>query len=112
MTGFRYIAALIALVLALPAGVAAQNREHLQLTADLRVLQEQLAKVQLATNQLLELYKATNKRLDDMGSANQKASADIQLLINNLGTTVTTLREKLDDNTVRVQQLAQELPSI
>lgn len=102
----------LALVLGLPAVAAAQNREHLQMSADLQMLEEKLSRAQLASNQLAEQLKALSKRLDDQAAASQKQVADIQLLINNLATTVNTVREKLDDNTVRVSQLTQELPAM
>ena len=54
----------LALVACLPAVAGAQNREHLQMNADLRMLQEQLSRVQLASNQLAEQLKVLNKRLD------------------------------------------------
>ncbi len=102
----------LALVMCLPAVAAAQNREHLQMTADLRILEEKLNRAQLASNQLTDQLKALAKRIDDQASVSQKQAADIQLLINNLSTTVNTVREKLDDNTVRVSQLTQELPAM
>ncbi len=102
----------LALVMCLPAVAAAQNREHLQMTADLRILEEKLSRAQLASNQLTDQLKALAKRIDDQASVSQKQAADIQLLINNLSTTVNTVREKLDDNTVRVSQLTQELPAM
>jgi tol-pal system protein YbgF len=95
-----------------PGLARAQNREQLQTNADIRMLQEQVAKLQLATNQLTALVSTVNQRLDENAAASQKASADSQLLIKDLTTTVNTVREKLDDNTVRVQQVMQEVPSL
>jgi tol-pal system protein YbgF len=96
----------------LPAPSAAQNREHLQLTADLQILQEQVARLQLTTNQLAEQLKATNTRVDQASETNVKSFANQQLLINTITGTLTTMREKLDDNAVRVSQLTQELSAI
>ena len=95
-----------------PGMARAQNREQLQTNADIRMLQEQVAKLQLATNQLTALVSTVNQRLDENATANQKAAADSQLLSKDLTTTVNTVREKLDDNTVRVQQVMQEVPSL
>lgn len=101
-----------ALLLWLPAAAGAQNRSEIQMNADLRMLQEQVSRLQLAANQLAQELKAMNARLDDQTSSNLKQTADLRLLINSLTSTVNTVREKLDDNTVRVTQLMQELPAM
>ncbi len=90
----------------------AQNREHLQMNADLRILQEQVSRLQLSVNRLDAQIAETNKRLDATTAASVKGFADQQLLINQLATTVATIRERLDDNTVRVSQLSQEFSAI
>lgn len=108
----RSFTAVATLWLALAGSAAAQNRAELQMNADLRMLQEQVSRLQLATNQLAEQLKIINKRLDDQASSTQKQVADVRMLITNLANTVNTVREKVDDNTVRVSQLGQELPAI
>src|SRR6185369_5379620 len=102
-----FVAALVT-----PSAARAQNRAELQMNADLRMLQEQVSKLQLSVNQLTELVKATNKRLDDNADANVKAFANQQLLISNITTTLRTMGEKLDDNTGRVSKLSQEFTAI
>lgn len=106
------IHAIVLMLLLVPVSGLAQNREHLQINADLRMLQEQVSRLQLTTNQLGENLTATNKRLDAVANDNVKGFADQQLLINQVATTLSTVREKLDDNTVRVSQLTQELSAI
>ncbi len=108
----RLLTATVMVWLALAGTPAAQNRAELQMNADLRMIQEQVSRLQLATNQLTEQLKIINKRMDDQSSASQKQVADVRLLITNLANTVNTIREKVDDNTVRVSQLGQELPAI
>lgn len=101
-----------ALLLWLPAAATAQNRAEIQMNADLRMLQEQVSRLQLAANQLAQELKTVNARLDDQAASGLKQTADLRLLVNNLTLTVNTVREKLDDNTVRVTQLMQELPAM
>lgn len=108
----RLLTATVMVWLALAGTPAAQNRAELQMNADMRMIQEQVSRLQLATNQLTEQLKIINKRMDDQSSASQKQVADVRLLITNLANTVNTIREKVDDNTVRVSQLGQELPAI
>ena len=103
---------LLALSLSAPRPALAQNREHLQIFADLRMLQETVARLQKAAADLDEQIKTVNKRLDDQNAATVKAFADQRLLINGLGASVITLREKLDDNAVAVRQLTPEVSAI
>jgi TolA-binding protein len=108
----RYPLLAALLIVGLPALASAQNRAELQMNADLRMVQEQVSRLQLAVNQLAESLKTLNARIDDQSATGQKQVADMRLLVNNLTTTVQTVREKLDDNSVRVSQLGQELPAI
>lgn len=102
----------VAALLTLPALAGGQSRQDQQMSADVRILQEQVSRLQLGTNQLAEQLRVITKRLDDQTGANQKQVADLQVLINTLSSTVNTVREKLDDNSVRVSQLMQELPGM
>jgi tol-pal system protein YbgF len=108
----RYALLATLLVLGLPTIAPAQNRAELQMNADLRMVQEQVSRLQLTVNQLAESLKAIDGRIDSESATSQKQVADMRLLFNDLRTTVNTVREKLDDNNVRVSQLGQELPAI
>jgi tol-pal system protein YbgF len=109
----RHTLIILAFVLALaPAGALAQNREHLQMTADLRMLQEHVSRLQLAVNRIDQQLAETNKRIDSVNAASVKGFADQQLLINQLAGTLASVRERLDDNSVRVSQLGQEFSAI
>ena len=44
---YRLLSWAVMLVLVAPAAARAQNREHLQLEADLRILQEQIGRLQM-----------------------------------------------------------------
>ena len=90
----------------------AQNRAELQMNADLRMLHEQVNKLQLTVNQLAEQLKTTNKRIDDTADANLKGFANQQLLNSNNATSLRTMSEKLDDNSTRVSKLSQEFTYI
>ena len=99
-------------VLASPAVLPAQNRQDLQIQSDLRQLTEQVNRLQLTVNQLAEQIKAVNGRVDQVADTNLKAAADQRLAVGNVSTAVGTLRENLQDNTVRVSQLAQEFGAV
>ena len=59
---------------AVPA--AAQNREHQQQAAELRILQEQQQQLSLGLAQIAEALKALNARLDEVTASNRKGFAD------------------------------------
>ena len=107
----RLLVAAVALLLC-PSTGAAQNREHLQQSAELRILQEHVSRLQLSVNRLDAELAETNKRLDASTNATVKGFADQQLLINQLAATLSSVRERLDDNSVRVSQMSQEFTAI
>ena len=59
-----------------PATPAAADREHQQIMADLRMLQEQTQQLQALMNGLGEALKAVNSRLEDQTMLERKAFAD------------------------------------
>ena len=108
---FRPLAALI-LSLAFVSPAAAANKEHQQLMADIRMLQEQAQLLQNLLGTLNETLKAVNARLDQQADANRKAFADQKLLVDNLTKDLGVVREKVDDNNVRVGSLSQEVDAL
>jgi tol-pal system protein YbgF len=105
---------LIALLTAPP--VAAQNREHQQMAAEVRMLQEQtqqLAITLAALNQALtESIKALNARLDQAGDATRKGFADQKLTIDAIVEGVQVIRERSNDTNVRIGSLSEELEAM
>jgi tol-pal system protein YbgF len=108
---FRPIPALIlTLLVATPASAA--NKEHQQVMADLRMLQEQAQLLQNMLGTLTDALKAVNARLDQQAEATRKSVADEKLLIDTLTKDLSIVREKVDDNNVRVGSLAQEVDAL
>jgi tol-pal system protein YbgF len=101
---------------ALPSPAAAQNREHQQLAADARVLQEQTQQLAISiaqlTQTLAEAVKALNARLDDANNASRKGFADQKLLIDNMANDVRVVRERTDDTNLRIATLREELEAM
>jgi TolA-binding protein len=104
--------ALFAIVVAMPRPLHAANKEHQQLAADLRMLQEQAQMLQNLIGSVTEALKAVNTRLDQQAETTRKAFADQKLVVDNLTSDVRVIREKLDDNNVRIGSLTQELDSL
>ena len=100
------------LLLFAAAPASAANKEHQQLMADLRMLQEQSQQLQNLIGSVTEALKAVNARLDQQSETTRKAFADQKLVIDNLTNDVRVIREKLDDNNVRIGSLTQEVDSL
>jgi TolA-binding protein len=105
------LAACGALALA-PPPARAQNRAETQMLVELRTLQEQVQRMQLAMNQLAEQVKATESRLDAQSGDTRKGFADQRVLIDAMATGLRAQNERENESAVRIAQLNQELKAI
>src|SRR5215208_6391192 len=110
MNLLRSTLALAALAAAVPA--VAQNREHQQMSAELRMLQEQTQQLALTLAQIGDALKALNGRLDTADQAAQKRFADQELLIKKLSDDVSAVRERSQDTDTRLRKLADEVEAL
>ena len=95
---------------ALPAG--AQNREHQQMSAELRMLQEHNQQLSLSLAQLAESLKAINARMDGADQTAQKRFADQELLLKRLGDILSAVSERTQDTDTRLRKLADEVAAL
>ena len=95
-----------------PGVAAAQNREHQQLFADLRMLQEQTQQLRLAVASLAEAITKVGARVDDQSNVTRKLFADQGLVIGALTDNARILREKLDATNVSMSKDAHELETM
>jgi tol-pal system protein YbgF len=95
-----------------PATPVAADREHQQIMADLRMLQEQTQQLQALMNGLGEALKAVNSRLDDQTGLERKAFADGKVQMDAISGDIRVVREKVDETNVRLGSISQELESI
>jgi tol-pal system protein YbgF len=93
-------------------GAQAADREHAQLMADLRMLQEQTQQLQVTVNALTEALKLVTKSLDDQSAMVRKSLADQKLVVDTLTGDVRVVREKLDETNVRISSLSQEFEAL
>ena len=100
------------LTVAAAAPAAAADKETRQMMADLRILQEQSQQLQNLIAAMTEAIKAVNTRIDEQTGANRKSFADQKLVIDTLSSDLRVVREKVDDNSVRVGSLGQELDAL
>jgi len=113
MKSFRIAAAALTLaVLVVPRPAAAANKEHQQLMADLRILQEQSQQLQNMVATLAEAIKAVNARIDQQAETDRRTAADAKLLIDTLTKDLSIVREKADDTNVRAGSISQEIDAL
>jgi tol-pal system protein YbgF len=91
---------------------AAANKEHLQLMAEIRMLQEQNQQLQAILGSLQDTLKTVTTKIDDQSAATRKAMADQLLAVNNIGDNVRVLREKTDETNVRISTVSQEIDAL
>lgn len=104
--------ALILVVTAVSVPASAANREHQQLMADLRILQAETQRLARSLQELAEAIKGVSARLDEQASATRKAFADQRLLVDGVSADVRVVREKIDDSSVRLNSLSQDVEAL
>ena len=97
---------------ALTVPVAAQNREHQQMAAELRMLQEQQQQLAVTLAQVIESLKAMPTRIDDASAAARKGFADQELRAGALAETVGQIRERTQDTDTRLRSLRDEVDAL
>jgi tol-pal system protein YbgF len=114
LSGWRLGAAglLVGVLLGGGAPLAAANREHAQMMADIRMLQEQNQQLQAALGTLLDAIKTVSTRIDQQAETTRKAAADQKLLIDGVASEMRIVREKIDDTNVRLGSLSQEVDAL
>jgi TolA-binding protein len=91
---------------------SAANKEHQQMMADIRMLQEQTALLRAQLSELHDVLKAVGTKLDEQAGVSRKAFADQKLLVDTISSDLRVVREKVDDNNVRISSLSQELEAV
>lgn len=99
-------------LLFVPVPAAAQDREQLQMLAELRVIQEQSGQLRALIASLEAAVTALNSKLDEQGNATRKGFADQKLQVDGLRDGVSVLREKIDDTNVRISTLSHEVQTM
>src|SRR5688572_32390423 len=112
MTNLTRTAAALACGLTFAAPAAAQNREHQQQAAELRILQEQQQQLSLAIAQVVDAIKALNARIDEAAALNRKGFADQELSIRGLGSDLSAIRERTQETDTRIRTLRDEIDAL
>src|SRR5688572_30622847 len=101
--------AAVALIAIVPARADAQNREHQQQAAELRILQEQQVQLALALAQmaqsLAETTKALNSRIDQTNELIIKRFADQALGIKSIESNIGIIRQNSQETSTRLGEI-------
>jgi len=112
--GLGLAALLVVVPGASPAG--AQSRREMQMMADVRMLQEQTQQLQqqltAAIEQLAATLKTITARVDEQAAASRKSFADQKLAVDQFGSDLRAVRERIDENTTRITSLSQEVEAL
>ena len=100
------------LLLAAASPLRAANREHEQILADIRMLQEQSQMLQLQLAAIAEALKTVSGKLDEQAGTSRKAFADQKLLVDTISTDLRVVREKVDDNNLRIGSVSLEIEAL
>jgi tol-pal system protein YbgF len=102
----------LALVCLSTAPALAVDREHQQIEADIRMLQEQAQQLQQMLSGLGDALKQMNARIDDQTALERKAFADGKVQMDSLSGDIRVVREKVDETNVRLSSLSQEMEAL
>jgi tol-pal system protein YbgF len=117
MTRYVPVCALVAAALwASAAPAAGQSRREMQMMADIRMLQEQTQQLQqqlaAALAQIGETLKQLSARTDDQNAATRKGFADQKLTVDQVGSDLRVVKERVDETNVRITSLSQEVEAL
>jgi tol-pal system protein YbgF len=117
MNRFTITSAIAAAALLTVAGPAtAQNREHLQMSADLQVLREQVQAQALAQEklqaQLAAAIKVITDRLEQTDAASRKSMADQKVFFDSVTSELRIIKQNTQDTSTRLRTLSDEVDAL
>ena len=101
-----------ACVLLVVTPVRGADREHQQMMADIRMLQEQTVRLSLLLGTLDETLQTLLARLDEQDQGTRRGFADQKLLVDNVAGGVRVVREKVNETNVRMSSLTHEVEAL
>lgn len=109
-------ALLVSFVWLWPQPARAVDREHQQLMADIRMLQEQSQQLHALIGGLTDALKAISTKIDtkidDQTGMTRKGFADEKVVVDAISGTMREIREKVDETNVRLGSLSQEMEAL
>jgi tol-pal system protein YbgF len=104
----------VVLLLSVPATTTleAANKEHQQMMADIRMLQQQNTRLQAQLAAVTKLLESVATRLEEQSAASRKSFADQKALTDTMTADLRVLREKIDESNVRLGSLSEEVEGV
>jgi tol-pal system protein YbgF len=104
----------VVLLLSFPATTTleAANKEHQQMMADIRMLQQQNTRLQAQLAAVTKLLESVAARLEEQSAASRKSFADQKALTDTMTADLRVLREKIDESNVRLGSLSEEVEGV
>jgi len=104
----------VGLLLAVPASapLGAANKEHQQMMADIRMLQQQNQRLQAQLAAVTDLLKAVTARLEEQDAGTRKGFADQKVLGDTMNADLRVVREKIDETNVRLRSILEEVETL
>jgi tol-pal system protein YbgF len=106
--------AAVVLFLSFPATTTleAANKEHQQMMADIRMLQQQNTRLQAQLAAVTKLLESVTARLEEQSAASRKSFADQKAVADTMTADLRVLRERIDESNVRLGSLSEEVEGI
>jgi tol-pal system protein YbgF len=104
----------VVLLLSFPATqpLEAANKEHQQMMADIRMLQQQNTRLQAQLAAVTKLLESVTARLEEQAAVTRKSFADQKTLADTMNADLRVLREKIDESNVRLGSLSEEVETV
>ncbi len=106
------IATVLLLAVSATRPIEAANKEHQQMMADIRMLQQQNQRLQAQLAAVTDLLKTVTARLEEQGAGTRKGFADQKALTDTMNADLRVVREKIDETNVRLGSLSEEVETI
>jgi len=90
----------------------AANKEHQQMMADIRMLQQQNTRLQAQLAAVTKLLESVTARLEEQAAVTRKSFADQKALADTMTADLRVVRAKIDESNVRLGSLSEEVETI
>ena len=107
-----FFAVVILLSFSATQPLEAANKEHQQMMADIRMLQQQNTRLQAQLAAVTKLLESVTARLEEQAAVTRKSFADQKALADTMTADLRVVRAKIDESNVRLGSLSEEVETI
>jgi tol-pal system protein YbgF len=95
-----------------PAAALGADREHQQLAADIRMLQEQASRLEMMMASVDAALQQLAAKMDEQANTSRRLFTDQRIAVDDVADGVRILRERFDESNVRISSLSQEIEAL